>query len=290
MGGRPGKNEWMVPPGTARRAARRRRLPRAQSGGGDRALPRSRRRSPTASRRSRSGGCRPRNCSTGARPFSRPRTRPNLGPLERADADAEPGGSRARDRRADAELAAAEAPARTRRFEPILGVPLWQLLPPTLVTTGRSSSWSCTRPTSLLLLLIGKVPLAYNFRYLWVRKRDTLLTALAFTVVVALVVVLLAFVNGMYKLNESTGVPGNVLVHVRRARRTNCSATWRAADADNVEQRRRCRSDQQGRPIGPVGCCSRRDRAGRPRHAAAGRRAEGLCPARSTWRASSRTS
>ena len=30
--------------------------------------------------------------------------------------------------------------------------------------------------------------------------------------VVALVVVLLAFVNGMYKLNESTGVPGNVLV------------------------------------------------------------------------------
>ena len=34
----------------------------------------------------------------------------------------------------------------------------------------------------------------------------------AFTVVVALVVVLLAFVNGMYKLNETTGVPGNVLV------------------------------------------------------------------------------
>ena len=64
----------------------------------------------------------------------------------------------------------------------------------------------------VLLLLIGKVPLAYNFRYLWVRRRDTLLTALAFTVVVALVVVLLAFVNGMYKLNESTGVPGNVLV------------------------------------------------------------------------------
>src|SRR5207248_1909496 len=64
----------------------------------------------------------------------------------------------------------------------------------------------------LLLLLIGRVPLAYNFRYLWVRKRDTILTALAFTVVVALVIVLLSFVNGMYKLNESTGIPGNVMV------------------------------------------------------------------------------
>lgn len=64
----------------------------------------------------------------------------------------------------------------------------------------------------LALLFIGKVPLSYNIRNLTVRWRITLLTALAFTVVVALLVALLAFVNGMNNLNQNSGVPGNVFV------------------------------------------------------------------------------
>ena len=93
-----------------------------------------------------------------------------------------------------------------------LAKPIWTFLPPALVQHWAFVFLLVYATDLLLLMLIGKVPLAYNFRYLWVRKRDTALTALAFTVVVALVVVLLAFVNGMYKLNESTGIPGNVMV------------------------------------------------------------------------------
>src|SRR5438309_3364803 len=63
-----------------------------------------------------------------------------------------------------------------------------------------------------VLAVVGKVPLSYNVRNLLVRWRITLLTALAFTLVVGLMTVMLAFVNGMYRLTEGSGVPGNVLV------------------------------------------------------------------------------
>ncbi|HJZ54858.1 MAG TPA: ABC transporter permease, partial [Gemmataceae bacterium] len=98
------------------------------------------------------------------------------------------------------------------QLAPWLARPIWTFLPSTLIQHWPFVLLVMYGTDLLLLLLIGRVPLAYNFRYLWVRKRDTALTALAFTVVVALVVVLLAFVNGMYKLNEGTGVPGNVMV------------------------------------------------------------------------------
>jgi ABC-type antimicrobial peptide transport system permease subunit len=98
------------------------------------------------------------------------------------------------------------------KLSPWLAKPIWMLLPTPLVQHWPFVFLVVYATDLLLLLLIGRVPLAYNFRYLWVRKRDTALTALAFTVVVGLVIVLLAFVNGMYKLNESTGIPGNVMV------------------------------------------------------------------------------
>src|SRR5262245_33945725 len=62
------------------------------------------------------------------------------------------------------------------------------------------------------LALIGKVPLSYNLRNLVVRWRVTVLTALAFTLVVALMTVMLAFVNGMYRLTQGSGHSENVLV------------------------------------------------------------------------------
>ncbi len=63
-----------------------------------------------------------------------------------------------------------------------------------------------------ILLLIGRVPLAYNVRNLLVRWKITALTAAAFTAVIGLLTVLLAFVNGMYALTADSGQPGNVLI------------------------------------------------------------------------------
>src|SRR5262245_21646112 len=62
------------------------------------------------------------------------------------------------------------------------------------------------------LAVLGKVPLQYNVRNLLVLWKTTLMTALAFTLVVALMTVMLAFVNGMYKLTEGSGQPCNVMV------------------------------------------------------------------------------
>jgi ABC-type lipoprotein release transport system permease subunit len=62
------------------------------------------------------------------------------------------------------------------------------------------------------LALLGKVPIVYNLRNLVVRWRTSLLTGLAFTAIVFLMTVLLAFVNGMYRLMENSGDPANVMV------------------------------------------------------------------------------
>lgn len=64
----------------------------------------------------------------------------------------------------------------------------------------------------MILLAIGNVPLRYNARNLIVRWRITALTAVAFTVVVALLTVMLAFVTGMYRVTEESGQPGNILI------------------------------------------------------------------------------
>jgi ABC-type antimicrobial peptide transport system permease subunit len=62
------------------------------------------------------------------------------------------------------------------------------------------------------LAVFGKVPISYNIRNLFVRWPITLLVALAFIMVVGLMTVMLAFVNGMYRLTANSGVPGNVMV------------------------------------------------------------------------------
>jgi len=62
------------------------------------------------------------------------------------------------------------------------------------------------------LAIVGRVPLKYNLRNLVVRWRVTLLTALVFAVVAALLTVMMAFVNGMYRLTQGSAQPGNVIV------------------------------------------------------------------------------
>lgn len=66
--------------------------------------------------------------------------------------------------------------------------------------------------TTVGLLLLARIPLRYNIRNLRVRWIPTTLTALAFTAVIALLTVMLAFVSGMVRLTQMTGHPGNVLI------------------------------------------------------------------------------
>lgn len=80
------------------------------------------------------------------------------------------------------------------------------------------TSWQAAMPFLVtfavigLLLLMGRVPLSYNVLNVMVRWRTSLMTALAFTLVIGLLTVMLAFVNGMYALTETSGQPGNVVI------------------------------------------------------------------------------
>src|SRR4051794_1223729 len=82
----------------------------------------------------------------------------------------------------------------------------WQLSPRMLIAVG------VLLTMLVVAIVVGKIPLQYNVRNLMVRWRTTLLTALAFTLVVSLQTVMLAFVAGMYELTEHSGQPGNVIV------------------------------------------------------------------------------
>lgn len=81
------------------------------------------------------------------------------------------------------------------------------------LATPRDLLWlSGSIALMVLLAIVSKVPIGYSVRNLRVRWLTTLMTTLAFTLVVSLLVVMLAFVNGMNKLNDSSGQPGNVIV------------------------------------------------------------------------------
>src|SRR6516164_5591311 len=64
----------------------------------------------------------------------------------------------------------------------------------------------------VLLAFVGRVPVSYNVRNLLVRWKTSVMTGLAFTLVVSLMTVMLAFVNGMTQLTAKSTQPGNVIV------------------------------------------------------------------------------
>jgi len=87
----------------------------------------------------------------------------------------------------------------------------------TQIITGSVSPrvWIATGVAALLvvsLLFSVKIPVGYLIRNLTVRWRTTLMTALAFVMVISLLTVMMAFVNGMYRLTQASGQPGNVMV------------------------------------------------------------------------------
>lgn len=101
------------------------------------------------------------------------------------------------------------------------------------------------------LLGAGKVPLRYNFRNLLVRWKITVLTALAFTLVVTLLLIMLAFMNGMTRLIERSGQPGNVIV-LSSGATDELISHLSPADAREVDTQPGILHDPQGRPL-----CSR---------------------------------
>src|SRR5262249_52309413 len=100
----------------------------------------------------------------------------------------------------------------------------------------------------LLLAVLGKVPISYNLRNLVVRWPVTLLTALAFTLVVALLTVMLAFVNGMYRLMQGSGVPGNVLV-LSAGATDELVSNLRFRDTADVDRQPLVLRDETGQPL-----------------------------------------
>ncbi len=112
------------------------------------------------------------------------------------------------------------------------------------------------------LLVIGKVPLRYNLRNLTVRWRTTVMTAMSFTIVIGLLVMMYAFVNGMAALTEGSGRPGNVLVLADGAT-DELFSSLTYSDATNIE-REQAKTDADGRPLpAPLGV-ARVDRGGKP--------------------------
>ena len=88
----------------------------------------------------------------------------------------------------------------------------------------------------------------YNLRNLSCAGRRSLLTALAFTLVVGLLTVMLAFVNGMYRLTEGSGQPGNVMVLSDGATDELFSNLGFDDSSDVMREPGIC-SDEQGRPL-----------------------------------------
>ncbi len=78
----------------------------------------------------------------------------------------------------------------------------WMLLPASLVAII----------FTLLLVWAAKIPLIYNLRNLQLRYRTTLLTAVAFTMVIGVLTFMMGFINGLRVLTQSSGIPENVIV------------------------------------------------------------------------------
>jgi TRAM domain len=102
-----------------------------------------------------------------------------------------------------------------------------------------------------LLAVVGKVPINYSLRNLLVRWRTTLLTALAFMLVIGLMIVMLAFVGAMSHLTEQSGQPGNVIV-LSDGAIDELFSNFKYSEASDVERQPGVLADETGHPL-----CSR---------------------------------
>ncbi len=98
------------------------------------------------------------------------------------------------------------------------------------------------------LLLVGKVPLGYNLRNLVVRWWMTLLTAVAFVLVIGLLTVMLAFVNGMAELTAGSGHADNVIV-LSDGSNDEAFSTLVFSDASDVDFEPGIMKSDAGKPL-----------------------------------------
>lgn len=99
-----------------------------------------------------------------------------------------------------------------------------------------------------VLLLMNRVPVSYNVLNLMVRWKNTAMTALAFTMVIGLLTVMLGFVNGMYALTENSGQPGNLLILAEGSTDESFSNLG-FSDLSDLENQRGIIKDADGRPL-----------------------------------------
>jgi ABC-type antimicrobial peptide transport system permease subunit len=115
----------------------------------------------------------------------------------------------------------------------------------------------------VLLFLIGKVPLQYNLRNLRVRWITTLMTGVAFTVVVFLLVLMMSFVDSVNRLTASTGIPGNVFV-LSEGSTDELFSNLAYGDVNKLELEKAV-TDPQGRPLAvPIAVKTLPGKAGQP--------------------------
>jgi ABC-type lipoprotein release transport system permease subunit len=128
------------------------------------------------------------------------------------------------------------------------GLPaLWAAGPVTMMNAGLLVGLAVVA----VLAVAGKVPLAYNLRNLVVRWRTTVMTLLAFTAVVGVLVVMVAFVNGMVRLTEQSGVAANVIV-LSDGSTDELMSNLAQGDLTDVERQPGVERGPDGRPL-----CSR---------------------------------
>lgn len=102
--------------------------------------------------------------------------------------------------------------------------------------------------TIALLALLVRVPWRYNLRNLVVRWRTTAMTTFAFLLVVGLLTVMLAFVNGMYRLAGNSGRPENVML-VSAGTNDEVFSNLAFTDVGDVETQAGIAHDAQGRAL-----------------------------------------
>lgn len=100
----------------------------------------------------------------------------------------------------------------------------------------------------LVLLAIGKVPLSYNIMNLKTRWLTTLFMVGSFTLVIGIQIMLLAFVNGMYSMTESSGQPGNVMI-MSEGSTDEAFSNLGFADATEIETQEGIARDENDAPL-----------------------------------------
>jgi hypothetical protein len=100
----------------------------------------------------------------------------------------------------------------------------------------------------LVLLFIGKVPLSYNLMNLKTRWLTTLFMVGSFMLVIGVQIGLLAFVNGMYSMTESSGQPGNVMI-MSEGSTDEAFSNLGFADATEIETQEGVERDEAGLPM-----------------------------------------